>query len=247
MRSEDAGGGQHLGKCELAAEGVIAKRIGKNQVGFGADIKSRKSVESTELLSSVMPEDLLSYGLIPEFIGRLPVVSAVHQLTREDLDRLDTTRPVLLRNADGHKFWLNSRAIENLSVDERTPVPSGGQIGRDAQGRPNGFFADMEVEDCGDVAPVQVELQGRRGRHGDRGEAMGRIIEVDRGPPAPGVEAAEHAIQLQVGELARVGEAAGELGDAVAESAESPDHGDPERTQGVEVDRAALGRPDQLR
>ena len=66
-------------------EKIIGKRIGKNQVGFGADIKSRKSIESSELLSSVMPEDLLSYGLIPEFIGRLPVVSAVHQLTREDL------------------------------------------------------------------------------------------------------------------------------------------------------------------
>src|SRR5919197_444697 len=66
-------------------EKIIGKRIGKNQVGFGADIKSRKSIESTELLSQVMPEDLLAYGLIPEFIGRLPVVSAVHQLTREDL------------------------------------------------------------------------------------------------------------------------------------------------------------------
>jgi ATP-dependent Clp protease ATP-binding subunit ClpX len=66
-------------------EKIIGKRIGKNQVGFGADIKSRKSIESTELLTQVMPEDLLAYGLIPEFIGRLPVVSAVHQLTREDL------------------------------------------------------------------------------------------------------------------------------------------------------------------
>src|SRR6187455_3394678 len=66
-------------------ERIIGKRIGKNSVGFGADIKSRKSVESSELLTQVMPEDLLSYGLIPEFIGRLPVVSAVHQLTREDL------------------------------------------------------------------------------------------------------------------------------------------------------------------
>src|ERR671926_74981 len=66
-------------------EKIIGKRIGKNQVGFGADIKSRKSIESSELLSQVMPEDLLAYGLIPEFIGRLPVVSAVHQLTREDL------------------------------------------------------------------------------------------------------------------------------------------------------------------
>ena len=66
-------------------EKIISKRIGKNQVGFGADVKSRRAIESSELLSSVMPEDLLSYGLIPEFIGRLPVISAVHQLTREDL------------------------------------------------------------------------------------------------------------------------------------------------------------------
>ena len=66
-------------------EKFIAKRIGKNSIGFGADVRSRKSMENAEQLSQVMPEDLLSYGLIPEFIGRLPVVSAVHQLTREDL------------------------------------------------------------------------------------------------------------------------------------------------------------------
>src|SRR6187402_2292389 len=71
-------------------EKIIGKRIGKNSVGFGADIKSKKSVESSELLSQVMPEDLLSYGLIPEFIGRLPVISAVHQLTREDLVQILT-------------------------------------------------------------------------------------------------------------------------------------------------------------
>jgi ATP-dependent Clp protease ATP-binding subunit ClpX len=64
---------------------IIAKRIGKNAVGFGADMRSKKSVESSELLAGVMPEDLLNFGLIPEFIGRLPVISAVHQLAREDL------------------------------------------------------------------------------------------------------------------------------------------------------------------
>ena len=69
---------------------IIAKRIGKNAVGFGADIRSKNSTESAELLSQVMPEDLLSYGLIPEFIGRLPVVSAVHQLQREDLVQILT-------------------------------------------------------------------------------------------------------------------------------------------------------------
>jgi len=66
-------------------EKIIARRIGKNAVGFGADIRSRHDAEASELLTEVMPEDLLSYGLIPEFIGRLPVVSAVHQLQREDL------------------------------------------------------------------------------------------------------------------------------------------------------------------
>src|SRR5207244_1184480 len=69
-------------------EKIIARRIGKNAVGFGAKIHSKHSVESAELLSGVMPEDLLAYGLIPEFIGRLPVVSHVHQLLREDLVKI---------------------------------------------------------------------------------------------------------------------------------------------------------------
>jgi ATP-dependent Clp protease ATP-binding subunit ClpX len=64
---------------------IVERRIGKNTVGFGADIRSRMSEESAELLGQVMPEDLMGFGLIPEFVGRLPVISAVHQLTREDL------------------------------------------------------------------------------------------------------------------------------------------------------------------
>ena len=64
---------------------IIGKRIGKSAVGFGAQVRSKSSIESSELLAKVMPEDLLNFGLIPEFIGRLPVISAVHQLKREDL------------------------------------------------------------------------------------------------------------------------------------------------------------------
>ncbi|HKT44282.1 MAG TPA: ATP-dependent Clp protease ATP-binding subunit ClpX [Gaiellaceae bacterium] len=69
---------------------IIARRIGKNAVGFGAEVRSKHSIESSELLTQVMPEDLLNFGLIPEFIGRLPVVSAVHQLRREDLVQILT-------------------------------------------------------------------------------------------------------------------------------------------------------------
>jgi ATP-dependent Clp protease ATP-binding subunit ClpX len=64
---------------------IIERRTGKNTVGFAADVRSRASHESAEILVEVMPEDLITFGLIPEFVGRLPVVSAVHQLTRENL------------------------------------------------------------------------------------------------------------------------------------------------------------------
>jgi ATP-dependent Clp protease ATP-binding subunit ClpX len=77
---------------------IIARRIGKNAVGFGADIRSKHDVEGAELLADVMPEDLLNFGLIPEFIGRLPVVSAVHQLRREDLVQiLDEPKNALIK------------------------------------------------------------------------------------------------------------------------------------------------------
>jgi ATP-dependent Clp protease ATP-binding subunit ClpX len=69
---------------------IIARRIGKNAVGFGAEVHSKHSTEGAELLADVMPEDLLNFGLIPEFIGRLPVISAVHQLRREDLVQILT-------------------------------------------------------------------------------------------------------------------------------------------------------------
>jgi ATP-dependent Clp protease ATP-binding subunit ClpX len=71
-------------------EKIIARRAGRNAVGFGAKIHSKHSPESAEVLGDVMPEDLLAYGLIPEFIGRLPVVSHVHQLQREDLVQILT-------------------------------------------------------------------------------------------------------------------------------------------------------------
>jgi ATP-dependent Clp protease ATP-binding subunit ClpX len=64
---------------------LIERRIGRNSIGFGAEVHSRKLRDTEELFQHVMPEDLISYGLIPEFIGRLPVVSAVHQLKKDDL------------------------------------------------------------------------------------------------------------------------------------------------------------------
>ncbi|MEA2496652.1 MAG: ATP-dependent Clp protease ATP-binding subunit ClpX, partial [Thermoleophilaceae bacterium] len=64
---------------------VIERRIGHKGVGFGAAIQSKSMKDTGEVFEKCLPEDLVNYGLIPEFIGRLPIVSAVHQLTRDDL------------------------------------------------------------------------------------------------------------------------------------------------------------------
>jgi ATP-dependent Clp protease ATP-binding subunit ClpX len=66
-------------------EKVIERRIGHKGIGFGAAVRSKANHDAGELFTQVLPEDLMEYGLIPEFIGRLPVASAVNQLTREDL------------------------------------------------------------------------------------------------------------------------------------------------------------------
>ncbi len=66
-------------------EEVIQKRIGNSSVGFGAEVHAVDGRRPAELLSEVLPEDLLGYGLIPEFIGRLPVIATVDDLDVEDL------------------------------------------------------------------------------------------------------------------------------------------------------------------
>ncbi|MCP4303493.1 MAG: ATP-dependent Clp protease ATP-binding subunit ClpX [bacterium] len=79
-------------------EEVIRKRVGKNSVGFGAEVRSLDSRNDTEIFAEVMPEDLISFGLIPEFIGRLPVVTTVESLDLDSLVRvLQEPRNALIR------------------------------------------------------------------------------------------------------------------------------------------------------
>ena len=67
---------------------IIENRIGSSGVGFGADIRNANDKDLTELYAQVQPEDLVKYGLIPEFIGRLPVVGAVGNLESDALVRI---------------------------------------------------------------------------------------------------------------------------------------------------------------
>jgi len=69
-------------------DNIIESRIGSKGVGFGADLRRRNDKDVGALLSKVLPEDLLKFGLIPEFVGRLPVIGAVSNLDHEALVRI---------------------------------------------------------------------------------------------------------------------------------------------------------------
>jgi ATP-dependent Clp protease ATP-binding subunit ClpX len=73
------------GGAFVGLDGIIRRRIGQNTLGFGAEIQSRKDLRLGELLEQVQPEDLLKFGLIPEFIGRLPVIATLHELDESAL------------------------------------------------------------------------------------------------------------------------------------------------------------------
>ena len=71
-------------------EKIIERRMGRQGVGFMADVVSKADKDPGTIFTQALPEDLLDFGLIPEFIGRLPVVSAVHNLDEGDLIRILT-------------------------------------------------------------------------------------------------------------------------------------------------------------
>lgn len=71
-------------------ENIINARIGKKSIGFGTKIESTKEVNKYEVFQELLPEDLLKYGLIPEFIGRLPIIATLKDLDKKALIRIAT-------------------------------------------------------------------------------------------------------------------------------------------------------------
>jgi len=73
------------GGAFVGLDQIIQRRMGQSRLGFGAEIKSKADLKLGQLLSNVQPEDLLKFGLIPEFIGRLPVIATLHELNEDAL------------------------------------------------------------------------------------------------------------------------------------------------------------------
>ena len=69
---------------------IIERRVDRSSVGFGSELKSRKEKDVGALFAQVQPQDLLKFGIIPELVGRMPVVTSLGSLTKEDLVRILT-------------------------------------------------------------------------------------------------------------------------------------------------------------
>ena len=96
-------------------ENVVANRIGKKSMGFGADVQTKKEQQQAAVLKKVMPEDLMKYGLIPEFVGRLPVVVTLDALDESALIRILTEPKNALTKQYEHFLAMDD--VE-LSFDE---------------------------------------------------------------------------------------------------------------------------------
>jgi ATP-dependent Clp protease ATP-binding subunit ClpX len=97
-------------------EKIIEHRVGRQGMGFMADIVTAEQRDVGNIFTKVLPEDLLNYGLIPEFVGRLPVISAVHYLDRESLVRILTEpKNALVRQ---YQKFFSLDEIELVFADE---------------------------------------------------------------------------------------------------------------------------------
>jgi ATP-dependent Clp protease ATP-binding subunit ClpX len=133
---------------------VIERRIGHQGVGFVAAIQSKEQRDTGEIFERCLPEDLIQYGLIPEFIGRLPVMSAIHQLSRDELMQI-LTEP---RNALVKQFqrFFQFDGIELVFADEALVSVADKALERETGAR--GLRSIIEEV----LLEVQFELPSRR-------------------------------------------------------------------------------------
>lgn len=119
--------------CGGAFEGldsIIKDRVGKKSIGFGAAVESKKDVNRTEILKQMLPQDLLKFGMIPEFVGRLPIIATLEALTKDALiDILTKPKNSLIKQykklveLDGVELEFEPEAIEvivNQAIERNT-------------------------------------------------------------------------------------------------------------------------------
>ncbi|WP_432408185.1 ATP-dependent Clp protease ATP-binding subunit ClpX [Wukongibacter sp. M2B1] len=111
-------------------EKIIQKRTGKKAMGFGADVQSKVDMEIGKILEKIQPEDLLKYGLIPEFVGRVPVVVSLHELDEDALVKILVEPKNALVKQYKKLFQLDEvdvefeeealKAVAQMAIDRKT-------------------------------------------------------------------------------------------------------------------------------
>ena len=110
------------GGAFVGLEDIIEQRVGQKTMGFGAKVMSKQDRKVWDFLKEVQPEDLLKYGMIPEFIGRLPVIAPLHELSEDALiDILTKPRNALVKQyhklfeMDGVKLRFTKGAMKSIA------------------------------------------------------------------------------------------------------------------------------------
>ena len=134
-------------------EKIVGDRVGRKGLGFGAEVASRNELDTTANFSEVMPEDLVKFGLIPEFIGRLPVVATVTSLDREALVNILSEPKNALVKQYARLFEMDEVELE--FTDEALEAVADQAILRGTGAR--GLRAIMEEV----LLPVMYDIPGR--------------------------------------------------------------------------------------
>ncbi len=146
---------------------IIASRIGQKGVGFHAQVKSKSEKDPGELFAQVLPEDLLKFGMIPEFIGRLPMIGAVNSLDRSALIKILTEpKNALLKQYqkflefEDVKLEFTTEALE--SVADQALVRGTGARGLRAILEDVLLETMYELPGQGNIAKVIVDLDAAK-------------------------------------------------------------------------------------
>ncbi|MDO5328544.1 MAG: ATP-dependent Clp protease ATP-binding subunit ClpX [Coriobacteriia bacterium] len=106
-----------IGGAFVGLADIIAKRVGKTAIGFNTEETSKKTEEIEELFKKVLPQDLTKYGMIPEFVGRIPVITSLKELTEDDLVQILVEPKNSLVNQYKKMF-----AMEDTKLDFEKPA-----------------------------------------------------------------------------------------------------------------------------
>ena len=140
---------------------IVERRICNKTLGFGADVKKSGEKKLDEILKHVHPDDLIGYGLIPEFVGRLPVVAPLHDLDKEALKRiLVEPKNALLKQyqkifeLEGAELEFTKEAIEEIA-EEATSRHTGA---RGLKSILEGFMLDLmyDIPSRRDISKIVV-------------------------------------------------------------------------------------------